>query len=336
MTKDKDEKAVIRARMAKTGESYATAKAQLSKEQRTDRSPATPGQLILTEPARRAVSASASPGSTAWHLVLALRASQGTAARVLERLGMPMSRFTEVAAREQLGADQAAPSTTWANALVAANRMGKDLAVSSGQLLQAAVAALGPGDVPESRLTDAKRLRDADLAALCAADVEKHGPEVIVDTGAKPTLFERFTDRSRVAIVAAQEEARALGHNYIGTEHLLLGLVKEGNGVAARVITDRGVSLESLRDEVERIIARGTDAPESHIPFTPRSKSVLELSLREAEAMESEHIGTEHLLLALLSEGDGVAAQVLRHHGLTAEGCRSDVVDLLARLKREG
>jgi ATP-dependent Clp protease ATP-binding subunit ClpA len=124
-------------------------------------------------------------------------------------------------------------------------------------------------------------------------------------------MFERFTDRARHAVVLAQEEARALNHNYIGTEHLLLGLLREAEGIAARALTACGIGIDHVRAEVERRIGRGTEEPKGHIPFTPRAKKVLELSLREAKEHGHNHIGTEHTLLGLLREGEGVAAQIL-------------------------
>src|SRR5258706_14109824 len=124
-------------------------------------------------------------------------------------------------------------------------------------------------------------------------------------------MFERFTDRARRAVVLAQEEARMLSHGYIGTEHLLLGLVHEGEGVAARALETMGVSLETARQQVRSIVGKRRDAESGHIPFTPRAKRVLELSLREANQLGHDYIGTEHLLLGLIREGEGVAAQVL-------------------------
>jgi ATP-dependent Clp protease ATP-binding subunit ClpC len=121
-------------------------------------------------------------------------------------------------------------------------------------------------------------------------------------------MFERFTDRSRRIVVLAQEEARRLDHNWIGTEHILLGLIREGEGVAARALESIGVSLDVVRQKVEEIIGRGQQAPSGHIPFTPRAKKVLELSLREALQLGDNYIGTEHILLGLVREGDGVAA----------------------------
>ena len=124
-------------------------------------------------------------------------------------------------------------------------------------------------------------------------------------------MFERFTDRARRVIVLAQEEARELNHNYMGTEHILLGLIKEGEGVAAKALESMGINLDDVRREVIDIIGHGTQPVTGHIPFTPRAKKVLELSLREGLQMGHKYIGTEFLLLGLIREGDGVAAQVL-------------------------
>src|SRR6267378_6104772 len=142
-------------------------------------------------------------------------------------------------------------------------------------------------------------------------------------------MFERFTDRARRAVELAQEEARRLNHNYIGTEHILLGLIREGEGVAAKALESLGISLEAVRQQVEKIIGRGQQAPSGHIPFTPRAKKVLELSLREAEALGHNYIGTEHILLGLIREGSGVAAQVLVKLGADLNRARQRVVQLL-------
>ena len=124
-------------------------------------------------------------------------------------------------------------------------------------------------------------------------------------------MFERFTDRARRVVVLAQEEARLLNHNYIGTEHILLGLIHEGEGVAAKALESLGISLEAVRAQVEEIIGHGGQAPSGHIPFTPRAKKVLELSLREALRLKHRSIGTEHVLLGLIREGQGLGALVL-------------------------
>ncbi|AKE40749.1 ATP-dependent Clp protease ATP-binding subunit [Corynebacterium kutscheri] len=143
-------------------------------------------------------------------------------------------------------------------------------------------------------------------------------------------MFERFTDRARRVIVLAQEEARSLNHNYIGTEHILLGLIHEGEGVAAKALESMGISLESVRQEVEEIIGRGAEPPVGHISFTPRAKKVLELSLREGLQMGHKYIGTEFLLLGLIREGEGVAAQVLVKLGADLPRVRQQVIQLLS------
>ena len=142
-------------------------------------------------------------------------------------------------------------------------------------------------------------------------------------------MFERFTERARRVVVLAQEEARMLDHGYIGTEHLLLGLIREGDGVAARALESLGISLEAVREQVEEIIGRGQQPPPGHIPFTPRAKKVLELALREAQQLGHDYIGTEHLLLGLIREGSGVAAQVLVRLGADLNRTRQQVVQLL-------
>ncbi|MCX0269957.1 ATP-dependent Clp protease ATP-binding subunit [Nocardia zapadnayensis] len=143
-------------------------------------------------------------------------------------------------------------------------------------------------------------------------------------------MFERFTDRARRVVVLAQEEARMLNHNYIGTEHILLGLIHEGEGVAAKSLESLGISLEGVRSQVEEIIGQGQQAPSGHIPFTPRAKKVLELSLREALQLGHNYIGTEHILLGLIREGEGVAAQVLVKLGADLNRVRQQVIQLLS------
>ncbi len=143
-------------------------------------------------------------------------------------------------------------------------------------------------------------------------------------------MFERFTDRARRVVVLAQEEARMLNHNYIGTEHILLGLIHEGEGVAAKALESMTISLEAVRSQVEEIIGQGQQAPSGHIPFTPRAKKVLELSLREALQLGHNYIGTEHILLGLIREGEGVAAQVLIKLGADLARVRQQVIQLLS------
>src|SRR5205809_5151005 len=142
-------------------------------------------------------------------------------------------------------------------------------------------------------------------------------------------MFERFTDRAQRVVVLAQEEARTLNHNYIGTEHLLLGLVREGEGVAAKVLESLGISLDEVPQQVEEIIGQGQEAPPGHIPFTPRAKKVMELAQREANDLGHSYIGTEHLLLGLAREGEGVAAQVLVKLGADLARARQQTIQLL-------
>jgi ATP-dependent Clp protease ATP-binding subunit ClpA len=142
-------------------------------------------------------------------------------------------------------------------------------------------------------------------------------------------MFERFTDRARQVVVLAQEEARNLHHDYIGTEHLLLGLLHEGRGVAARALTGLGIDQEAVRQRVVDIVGRGDKNPAGHIPFTPRAKKVLQLALREALQFGHNYIGTEHILLGLVREGDGVAAQVLTGMGAELGRVRREVTELL-------
>jgi ATP-dependent Clp protease ATP-binding subunit ClpA len=142
-------------------------------------------------------------------------------------------------------------------------------------------------------------------------------------------MFERFTERARRVVVLAQEEARELDHNYIGTEHLLLGILRDGEGVAARALDELGISRLAVREKVVTMIGRGGSTPSGHIPFTPRAKKALELSLREALQLSHNHIGTEHILLGLIREGEGVAAQVLIELGADLNRVRAKVLELV-------
>ena len=142
-------------------------------------------------------------------------------------------------------------------------------------------------------------------------------------------MFERYTDRARRAVVLAQDEARMLDHNWVGTEHLLLGLIGEGDGVAAKALESLGISLAAVRQQTEEIIGRGQQVPSGKLPFTPRAKKVLELASRESHALGHSYIGTEHILLGLLREGDGVAAQVLVRLGADLNRVRQQVIRLL-------
>lgn len=143
-------------------------------------------------------------------------------------------------------------------------------------------------------------------------------------------MFERFTEKARRVVVYAQEEARMLNQNYIGTEHLLLGLIREEEGIAARAIKNLNISLENVRTQIEEIIGRGTSTPSAHIPFTPRAKKVLELSLRESLQLGHNYIGTEHILLGLIREGEGIAARVMINLGADLDKVRNQVIELLS------
>jgi ATP-dependent Clp protease ATP-binding subunit ClpA len=143
-------------------------------------------------------------------------------------------------------------------------------------------------------------------------------------------VFERFTQRARHAVVLAQEEARGLQHHYIGTEHLLLGLIREEEGIAARVLASLDVTLERVRARVLQIVGAGDEVTRQQIPFTPRAKKVLELSLRESQALGHNHIGTEHILLGVVREGDGMAAVILREFDAEPEKVRNEVIRMLS------
>jgi ATP-dependent Clp protease ATP-binding subunit ClpA len=138
-------------------------------------------------------------------------------------------------------------------------------------------------------------------------------------------VFERFTERARQVVVLAQDEARALKHNYIGTEHLLLGLLREEGGLAAKVLDSLGVALADARAQVKRIVGEGEMRPSGQVPFTPRAKKVLELALREAQSLGHHDIGTEHILLGLIREGEGVGAQILVYFRAQPERVRASL-----------
>jgi ATP-dependent Clp protease ATP-binding subunit ClpC len=142
-------------------------------------------------------------------------------------------------------------------------------------------------------------------------------------------VFEKFTERARQVVVMAQDEARALNHNYIGTEHLLLGLLRIEEGVAARALASLRIELEAARGQVARLIGHGEEVPTGQIPFTPRAKKVLELSLREAVGLGHNHIGTEHILLGIVRENEGVAAQILVEFDADAEKVREAVASAI-------
>ena len=147
--------------------------------------------------------------------------------------------------------------------------------------------------------------------------------------GKESGMFKRFTGRARNVVTLAQDEARALNHNYIGTEHILLGLFRDGDGIAGRALDAMGVSADAVRDQVVEIVGRGESTPRGHIPFTPRAKKVLELALREAKRLRHAYLGTEHLLLGILREGQGLAAEVLSRLGVDAAHLRRELMELL-------
>ena len=181
-----------------------------------------------------------------------------------------------------------------------------------------AARQLGPGQVRPAR-------RSAWPPLVGPACLAGHAAEAC-----DPWLvFERFTERARQVVVLAQEEARALRHNYIGTEHLLLGLLREEEGLAARVLGDLGVTVDRVRGQVVRIVGSGEEVTSGQIPFTPRAKKVLELALREALSLGHNYIGTEHLLLALVRENEGVAARILLDFDADSEKIRNEVLRLL-------
>jgi ClpA/ClpB-like protein/UvrB/UvrC motif-containing protein len=155
------------------------------------------------------------------------------------------------------------------------------------------------------------------------------GGQVLLSSARRQAMFQRFSDRARLVVVLAQEESRKLNHNYIGTEHILLGLIREGEGVAAQALESLGIRLDPVRQQIEKIIGRGQEALQGHIPFTPQAKKVLELSLREALQLGHDYIGTEHILLGLIRESDGVAVQVLVGLGADLNRVRQQVIRLL-------
>jgi prophage maintenance system killer protein len=199
---------------------------------------------------------------------------------------------------------------------------------AKGVLVELAAGTLGPAALADWL---APRLRPCDNGDTCAkeAPMRRWLPSGRKRPAQPKDRFARFTDRARRVTVLAQDEARLLNHNYVGTEHLLLGLLRERDGVAAKTLTGLGISLQAVRAQVEEVIGRGEWAPTGHIPFTPRAKKVLELSLREALQLGHNYIGTEHILLGLLREGEGVAAQVLVKLGASHARLRKQVLRLL-------
>jgi prophage maintenance system killer protein len=215
---------------------------------------------------------------------------------------------------------------------------GWEVNLDPPETTRTAVAELEAGRLDAGDVTDwlAPRLRLDDHAATCAkeAPMRRWLPLVaemkLATLRRQPTgMFRRFTDRARRAVQLAQEQARLLNHNYVGTEHLLLGLLSEGEGVAAKALASLGISLEAVRAQVEELIGHGPSAPAGHIPFTPRAKKALALSLREALQLGHNYIGTEHLLLGLAREGEGVAAELLIGFGAGHARLRDQVLQVL-------
>jgi hypothetical protein len=170
---------------------------------------------------------------------------------------------------------------------------------------------------------------EANQEAMSKHTPPSKGPPLKAVKAQPATPFEKFTERAREALSLAQDEAKRFNHNYIGTEHILLGLLREGEGVAALVLTRMGVGLDAIRDEVERIIGRGDFMIVGDIGLTPRAKKVMELAVDEARRTRQSHVGTEHLLLGLVREGEGIAAKVLKQFGVTLEVVRLQVVEVL-------
>ena len=154
--------------------------------------------------------------------------------------------------------------------------------------------------------------------------------QVAHERGGSEHVFERFTERARQVVVLAQDEARALKHNYIGTEHILLGLLREEEGLAARVLESLDITVEEVRAQVARIVGQGDEVTTGQIPFTPRAKKVLELALREALSLGHNYIGTEHILLGLVRENEGVAARILLDFDADAEKIRNEIIRMLS------
>jgi prophage maintenance system killer protein len=211
---------------------------------------------------------------------------------------------------------------------------GWDVNLDPPEAIRNVVAELTAGTLGPREVAAwlAPRLRPSDRAARCAkeAPMRRWLPLVSVKLGIAPRdPFQSFTDRARRAVQVAQEQAHLLNHNYVGTEHLLLGLLGEGEGVAAKALASFGISLEAVRAQVEELIGHGQSAPAGHIPFTPRAKKALELSLREALQLGHNYVGTEHILLGLAREGEGVAAEMLVGFGAGHARLRDQVLQVL-------
>ncbi len=335
MTKDKDEKAVIRARMERTGESYAAARAQLARSgaagdpESGDDRPAREQRSVVTTPAAgEAIEASQGLMSSAWHLVLALGRTRGIAARVLADQGLPYRLEAPPAEPGSPAAQTLSTGMDVAFGLAARERAGR---LDTGILLRGALAVLRPEYLPEAQRPLLATLQKADVEGLCTAAWSEYGPEGDDQPASSGGgVFTRFSDRARKVVVGAQEEARDLGHGYIGTEHLLLGVLREGDGVAARALP--GLELGRVREAVVALVGQSEGEVGGHLPFTPRARDVLLLAAVKADELAHDYIGTHHLLLALVDEGKGIAAQVLLDAGLTAVVVRERILTVLATL----
>ena len=291
-------------------------------------------------------------------VVIASRTLKLDTDRVLDLLDPTAADQALAQARSGAGSDDPASRAAWllhalvrqrplrrGNQQVALAAMLQFLALNGWEVnldppetTRTAVAELEAGRLDAGDVTDwlAPRLRLDDHAATCAkeAPMRRWLPLVaemkLATLRRQPTgMFRRFTDRARRAVQLAQEQARLLNHNYVGTEHLLLGLLSEGEGVAAKALASLGISLEAVRAQVEELIGHGPSAPAGHIPFTPRAKKALALSLREALQLGHNYIGTEHLLLGLAREGEGVAAELLIGFGAGHARLRDQVLQVL-------
>jgi hypothetical protein len=291
-------------------------------------------------------------------VVIASRTIQLDTDRVLELLDPTAADLALVEARSGASGDDPASRAAWLlcalvrqqplrrdNQAVALAAMLQFLALNGWEVdleppeaVRTVVAELEAGTLGPRDVTHwlAPRLRLDDRAGTCAkeAPMRRWLPLVaemkLATLRKQPTgMFRRFTDRARRAVQLAQEEARLLNHNYVGTEHLLLGLLSEGEGVAAKALASLGISLEAVRAQVEELIGHGQSAPAGHLPFTPRAKKALALSLREALQLGHNYVGTEHLLLGLAREGEGVAAELLVGFGAGHARLRDQVLQVL-------
>jgi ATP-dependent Clp protease ATP-binding subunit ClpC len=179
----------------------------------------------------------------------------------------------------------------------------------------------------QTNFLDSRSVIKRDFGSIVASQISR--PRGLGSRGVVRAMFERFTEKAIKVIMLAQEEARRLGHNFVGTEQILLGLIGEGTGIAAKVLKSMGINLKDARVEVEKIIGRGSGFVAVEIPFTPRAKRVLELSLEEARQLGHNYIGSEHLLLGLLREGEGVAARVLESLGADPNNIRTQVIRMV-------